>query len=76
MWNPPEEKECITFEERSLPSEHPDSLMEKFHEYDIQGDEEWQKCYLGIQTGKEGECPLDEPIITDCFKTDDIKINT
>eukprot|EP00975_Prorocentrum_lima_P031266 6561335-Prorocentrum_lima.AAC.1 len=61
MWNP----QCITFEERSLPSEHPDSLMEKVHEHDTQGDEEWQQFYLGIQLGKEGDCPQDEPIIID-----------
>eukprot|EP00975_Prorocentrum_lima_P068644 12921835-Prorocentrum_lima.AAC.1 len=75
MWNPPEEKECITFGERSLPSEYPDSLMEKFPEHDTQGDAEWQKFYLGVQTEKEGNCPVDEPIIIDCVKPDDIKIN-
>eukprot|EP00975_Prorocentrum_lima_P070081 12929938-Prorocentrum_lima.AAC.1 len=29
MWNPPEKNECITFEERPFPDEHPDSLMKK-----------------------------------------------
>eukprot|EP00975_Prorocentrum_lima_P043251 9078895-Prorocentrum_lima.AAC.1 len=50
--------------------------MEKSHEHDTQGDEEWQKFYLGVQTENEGKCPLDEPLIIDCVKPDDIKINT
>eukprot|EP00975_Prorocentrum_lima_P013839 2940662-Prorocentrum_lima.AAC.1 len=48
--------------------------MEKFHEYDVQGDEDWQGFYLGIQIGTEGTCPREEPIIIDTVKADNIKI--
>eukprot|EP00975_Prorocentrum_lima_P044328 9292784-Prorocentrum_lima.AAC.1 len=60
MWNPPEEHGCFTFEERSTPSEHPDSLMKKLHEHDTQGDEEWNRFYLGLQIEEENQCPMDE----------------
>eukprot|EP00975_Prorocentrum_lima_P043507 9134108-Prorocentrum_lima.AAC.1 len=60
MWNPPNEDECITVEERSFPSEHPDSLMMKLHEHDTQGDEEWNIFYLGLQTEEENTCPMEE----------------
>eukprot|EP00975_Prorocentrum_lima_P048240 10089471-Prorocentrum_lima.AAC.1 len=76
MWNPPEKEECITFEERSVPSEHPDSLMTKLHEHDTQGDEDWERFYLGVQTEEEIECPLEKPIIIDHARTNVAKINT
>eukprot|EP00975_Prorocentrum_lima_P058702 12310870-Prorocentrum_lima.AAC.1 len=50
--------------------------MEKFHEYDVQGDEEWERFYLGIRTDKEEDCPQEKPIVIDHVKANDIKINT
>eukprot|EP00975_Prorocentrum_lima_P021971 4625700-Prorocentrum_lima.AAC.1 len=45
MWNPPNEDECITFEERSFPHDHPDSLTRKLHGHDTTGDIQWNRKY-------------------------------
>eukprot|EP00975_Prorocentrum_lima_P052485 11001700-Prorocentrum_lima.AAC.1 len=60
MWNPPNENECITLEERTLPNEHPDSLMKKIHGHDTGGDVPWNRFYHGLQTEENNKCPLDE----------------
>eukprot|EP00975_Prorocentrum_lima_P026102 5486225-Prorocentrum_lima.AAC.1 len=60
MWNPPDENDCITFEERSFPEEHSDSLMKKMHEHDTAGDMQWNRFYHGLQTSETSKCPMDE----------------
>eukprot|EP00975_Prorocentrum_lima_P061781 12881878-Prorocentrum_lima.AAC.1 len=60
MWNPPNEDECITFEERSLADDHPDSLIKKLHEHDTSGDMQRNGFYHGLQTTDTLKCPLDE----------------
>eukprot|EP00975_Prorocentrum_lima_P033092 6943931-Prorocentrum_lima.AAC.1 len=60
MWNPPDENECITFEERPLPDEHPDSLINKLHEHNTLGDLQWNRLYHGLQTEETNKCPMYE----------------
>eukprot|EP00975_Prorocentrum_lima_P037989 7991563-Prorocentrum_lima.AAC.1 len=59
MWNPPDEHECITFEERSFPDEHPDSHMKKLHEHDTAGDEDWNRFHYRLMTEEENKCPME-----------------
>eukprot|EP00975_Prorocentrum_lima_P059227 12418090-Prorocentrum_lima.AAC.1 len=60
MWNPPNENQCITFEERSFPDGYPDSLMKKLHEHETTGDGEWNRFYHGLQSEEQNECPMAE----------------
>eukprot|EP00975_Prorocentrum_lima_P007297 1566080-Prorocentrum_lima.AAC.1 len=60
MWSPPDEHECITFEDRALLGEYPDSLMKRMHEHDTGGDVQWNRFYDGLQTEENNKCPLDE----------------
>eukprot|EP00975_Prorocentrum_lima_P050930 10670005-Prorocentrum_lima.AAC.1 len=54
-------------------SEHTDSLMKKLHEHDTQGDEEWNRFYLGLQTEEENKCPLEEVVAIDHVKANAAK---
>eukprot|EP00975_Prorocentrum_lima_P024463 5142516-Prorocentrum_lima.AAC.1 len=63
MWNPPNQNDCITFEEGSFPDEHPGSLMKKMHTHDTTGDVQWNRFYHGLQTAETTKCPLDEVIV-------------
>eukprot|EP00975_Prorocentrum_lima_P032320 6787467-Prorocentrum_lima.AAC.1 len=65
MWHPPGNNDCITFEERSFPDEHPDSLMKKLHEHDTTGDVRWNRFYQGLQTEENNKCPMDEVMVID-----------
>eukprot|EP00975_Prorocentrum_lima_P008421 1798613-Prorocentrum_lima.AAC.1 len=65
MWNPPDEQERITFQERSFPDQHPDSLMKKMHEHDTTGDMQGSRLYHGLQTNETAKCPMDEVIVID-----------
>eukprot|EP00975_Prorocentrum_lima_P027606 5802206-Prorocentrum_lima.AAC.1 len=60
MWNPPDENECITCEERSFPDEHPDSLMKKLYEHDTAGDVQRNRFYHGLRTEENNKCPKHE----------------
>eukprot|EP00975_Prorocentrum_lima_P010036 2137740-Prorocentrum_lima.AAC.1 len=63
MWNPPDENACVTFEERSFPDEHPDSLLKNMHEHDTTGDMQWNRLYHGLQTTETTQCPSDEVMV-------------
>eukprot|EP00975_Prorocentrum_lima_P023052 4851562-Prorocentrum_lima.AAC.1 len=65
MWTPPEEHECITFEEMPFPDGHPDSRMKKLHEHDTTGDVQWNRFYYELQTEEENKCPMYDVTVID-----------
>eukprot|EP00975_Prorocentrum_lima_P059137 12400032-Prorocentrum_lima.AAC.1 len=50
--------------------------MTRIHEQDTQGDEDWERFYIGVQTEEEIECPLGKPIIIDSVKANVAVVNT